>query len=209
MEKERKNDPAVQQIIDRVLGQHFSNNPERRKTIGEIQDEMMSMIQQRAKIVDFAKESANNQVFDLMIDYDRSLDEMVEAGRYDDVEKGITKSHFPIKGSGQHAVSAVPFHPNFGRKGEITLKGVTTEIRNRNYRPGRIEELLALGENHPDLQNRFPIVATGSIWRNRRDGVRRVPGLWNGHFSGAGRCLFLSTITRGWGEQYRFLAVCN
>jgi len=161
------------------------------------------------KIVDFAKESANNQVFDLMIDYDRSLDEMVEAGRYDDVEKGITKSHFPIKGSGQHAVSAVPFHPNFGRKGEITLKGVTTEIRNRNYRPGRIEELLALGENHPDLQNRFPIVATGSIWRNRRDGVRRVPGLWNGHFSGAGRCLFLSTITRGWGEQYRFLAVCN
>jgi hypothetical protein len=55
MEKERKNDPAVQQIIDRVLSQHFDRNPERRKTIGEMQDEMLSQIQQRAKVVDFAK----------------------------------------------------------------------------------------------------------------------------------------------------------
>jgi hypothetical protein len=56
MEQERNNDPAVQQIIDRVLAQHFgvNRNPER-KTIGEIQDEMMREIQSRAKIVDFAK----------------------------------------------------------------------------------------------------------------------------------------------------------
>lgn len=54
MEKERKNDPAVQQIIDRILGQHFDHNPERRKTIGEMQDEMLSMVQQKAKVVDFA-----------------------------------------------------------------------------------------------------------------------------------------------------------
>jgi len=56
---ERKNDPAVQQIIDRVLAQHFGgvsgNGQPRAKTIDEIQTEMMAMIQQKAKIVDFAK----------------------------------------------------------------------------------------------------------------------------------------------------------
>jgi hypothetical protein len=56
MEQERNNDPAVQQIIDRVLAQHFGiNKSPEKKTIGEIQDEMMREIQSRAKIVDFAK----------------------------------------------------------------------------------------------------------------------------------------------------------
>jgi len=46
--------PAVNQIISRILTQHFDKSPERRKTIGEIEDEMMAHVQQRAKIVDFA-----------------------------------------------------------------------------------------------------------------------------------------------------------
>jgi len=53
--EQRKNDPAVQQIIDRVLAQHFGINRPEKKSIGEIEDEMMEHIQQRAHIVDFAK----------------------------------------------------------------------------------------------------------------------------------------------------------
>jgi hypothetical protein len=56
MQDTKNNDPAVQQIIDRVLAQHFgiNKNPER-KSIGEMQDEMLREIHTRAKIVDFAK----------------------------------------------------------------------------------------------------------------------------------------------------------
>ena len=55
MQNQRKNDPAVQQIIDRVLSQHFgvNKNPER-KSIEEIQDEMLKEIHSRAQFVDFA-----------------------------------------------------------------------------------------------------------------------------------------------------------
>lgn len=54
--KERKNDPSVQQIIDRVLNQNFSvgRKPER-KSIGEITDEMLRLVVERSKVVDFAK----------------------------------------------------------------------------------------------------------------------------------------------------------
>jgi len=48
-------DLTTKQIIDRILGQHFDNSPTRAKTIGEIEDEMMAHIQQKAKVVDFAK----------------------------------------------------------------------------------------------------------------------------------------------------------
>jgi len=48
-------DPSVNQIIGRILSQHFDKSPDRKKTIGEIEDEMMAHVQQRAKIVDFAK----------------------------------------------------------------------------------------------------------------------------------------------------------
>lgn len=46
---------AVKQIIDRVLNQHFTSAPDRKKSIGEIEDEMLGMVVQKAQIVDFAK----------------------------------------------------------------------------------------------------------------------------------------------------------
>jgi hypothetical protein len=55
MEQQRKNDPAVQQIIDRVLAQHFGINKPERKSIGEIQDEMLREIHSKAQVIDFAK----------------------------------------------------------------------------------------------------------------------------------------------------------
>ena len=54
--EDKRNDPAVQQIIDRVLAQNFGINkgPER-KTIEEMQDEMLRHIHSRARFVDFSK----------------------------------------------------------------------------------------------------------------------------------------------------------
>ena len=58
MEQKRQNDPAVQQIIDRVLSQHFNVNKSSvssGRSIAEMQDEMLKMIHEKAKFVDFAK----------------------------------------------------------------------------------------------------------------------------------------------------------
>jgi hypothetical protein len=48
-------DLTTKQIIDRILTQHFDSSPNKSKSIGEIEDEMMAQIQQKAKIVDFGK----------------------------------------------------------------------------------------------------------------------------------------------------------
>ena len=48
-------DLTTKQIIDRVLGQHFTSSSNRAKTIGEIQDEMLREMSTKVKVVDFGK----------------------------------------------------------------------------------------------------------------------------------------------------------
>ena len=48
-------DLTTKQIIDRILNQHFDCSPGKAKSIGEIEDEMMAQVQQKVRIVDFAK----------------------------------------------------------------------------------------------------------------------------------------------------------
>ena len=48
-------DITTRQIIDRILNQHFDSSPNRAKTIGEIQDEMLREMSTKVKVVDFGK----------------------------------------------------------------------------------------------------------------------------------------------------------
>jgi hypothetical protein len=48
---ERKNDPAVQAIIDRILAQHFGVNKPEKKSIGEIEDELMKQVQEKIEYI--------------------------------------------------------------------------------------------------------------------------------------------------------------
>ncbi|MDI6603226.1 MAG: hypothetical protein QME57_03890, partial [Patescibacteria group bacterium] len=45
------------------------------------------------------------------------------------------------------------------------------------YRPVELHELLAFGEQYPDIQRKFLIVALGSVWWSPR-GDRCVPYLY-------------------------------
>ena len=57
--KDRRNDPAVQQIIDRCLKEHFSIGAKPAqpgdRTIDEIQSEWMREIAKRSTVVDFGR----------------------------------------------------------------------------------------------------------------------------------------------------------
>jgi hypothetical protein len=50
----KSGDFATKQIIDRILGQHFDSSPNRQKSIGEIEDEMLKIIHEKVQVVDFA-----------------------------------------------------------------------------------------------------------------------------------------------------------
>jgi len=128
------------------------------------------------------------------------LQAMIAEGNYDWVNSDITSEHFPIEGEGQVEVELHLIHLNRVATGDEVL----TELDKRNLRPATIEDLLALGAIHPDLQRDFPIVAVGSVWR-RPDGHRYVPCLC-GHWDGR-RDLGLDWIGFRWDGDCRFLAV--
>lgn len=113
-----------------------------------------------------------DNVFPITVDYNRSLIEMIKAGRYDWVHSDINAKHFPLKGKGKHELTAILFPFNY----DIETDDAIAEINKQGYRPGLIEELLALGEKYPDLQKEFPIVALGSVW-HASIGGRGMPSL--------------------------------
>ncbi len=138
----------------------------------------------------------------LTVDYGRSIEDYLVAGRYDGyVDEAITTEHFPLSGQGVATLNPVFVQvPN--PPGVFSTNVALAEIKRRRLRPGTAQEDLAVGEQYPELQRQFPIVALGSFWANP-DGDRYVVGLrgddstrradldWDGH---------------AWHPVYRFLA---
>ena len=142
-----------------------------------------------------------HQAFKVVVDYTKTLKEMVLVGKYDWVNENITQDHFPIQGSGKQEVQVALFH--FGKI--MASDQIIAEMEKQGYRSTRIEELLALGASQLELQRQFPIVALGSVWRGPY-GDRGVPVLDRGD---ARRRLGLHWLEHEWHESYRFAAVRN
>jgi len=106
------------------------------------------------------------------VDYDRSVEDGVRAGRYDYANPNITSKNFPASKSGTEEIEVVLVH--FDRL--IGSEKATEELRKRGLRPAELPELLAVGEQYSEKQRDFPIVALGPVWRVP-DGDLSVPCL--------------------------------
>jgi len=137
--------------------------------------------------------------YSAVVDYGKSVEEMVKLGRYDWSSNNITSEHFPTKriGKTEIVVDLVHFNRRIGT--DEALK----ELDRMGYRPAELYELLAFGEKYPEIQRGFPVIALGSVWRSS-GGNRYVPCLGG---SGFRRYLDLHWIEGGWGGLYRFAAV--
>lgn len=141
-------------------------------------------------------------VFQLVVDYDRSLKDSIRAGHYDWIGPSITGNHFPIGNEerGQREISLRLFH--FDQ--DIELPDAIQEMGKKGWRPATIRTLLALGEANPELQQQFPIIALGSVWVGP-DNCSYIPIL-NGDSDR--RCLRLVRFKKGkWSRHFHFLAV--
>lgn len=136
--------------------------------------------------------------FTLEVDYDKSLEEMIAAGRYDWKNSDITADRFPVKGKGKKKAEVELVH--FNR--DISSEDAIAEMDKLGLRPATIEELLAFGAANPDIQRKFPIVALGSV--AEVSGSRFVAYLrrvWSE------RSLSLGWFAFDWNPDCRFLAV--
>ena len=182
-------------LTDAVLARGGSDDDLRRVIADlELRNQLADLI-----VGSRAESFITHPTYRLTINYDQTLAEMVSAGGYDTVNSDITADHFPVKGEGKREVEVTLFH--FNRV--MTSKQVIAELDRAGYRPGKIEELLALGAEQPDIQRQFPIICLGSGWRHPF-GNRYVTSLdvWSSE-----RELVLCWFGSDWFEDCRFLAV--
>ncbi len=179
--------------------------------VSELQ-ELLSMIEDNnlsiTRIIEFIKgkevtnEQPKNDEIVLSVDYSRTVQEMINAGKYGWTNDNITEKHFPLPtelNGKKVSVSTKLFHFNRPINSQDAIK----EMDKAGYRPATLAELLALGEKQPELQKEFPIVALGSLWADAR-GRRSVPYLL---VHGYERRLNLYWFVLDWYVFCRFLAV--
>ncbi len=114
------------------------------------------------KLVEFAK-SLFRPAYKVVVDYSKTIVQMVEDGGYDWVNSDINDENFPIVGTGTTESEITLFH--FG--GRISPENAIAKMKKEGYRPANATELLALGQAQPDLQRKFRIVALGQIWQRQ------------------------------------------
>jgi hypothetical protein len=134
--------------------------------------------------------------------YDRSIDDFVEFGNYDWINEDINDQNFPkIK---NHQVDGEKTFSLFYFNYSLSSESVISAMKAENYRPATMRELLIFGENNPEIQRKFPIVALGQ--ENDSFGDRRV-----GYLDGSllKRIIDLFFFNRDWDNYCRFLAVRN
>lgn len=140
--------------------------------------------------------------FPIIISYMLPFQKMLERGKYDIAnEDDFSPENFPVVGSGicvRDAFLCCFTHP-------VGAKEAREQLNDRELQPGAIEELLAVGRQYPEFQNRHPIIALGSSWRRLGAlGFPLVPCLSRLENK---RSLSLLWENDVWDPTYRFLAV--
>lgn len=125
------------------------------------------------------------------------INEAVASGQYGWSNSKINSAYFTA--DSPHDCEVFLKHFDTRMSTDNVLKALDVE----GLRPATISELLALGAQHPQLQQ-FPIVALGTIWQDQNSYSRFVGCL--GMESGT-RKLYLSTYRDDWNDDCRFLAV--
>ncbi len=135
----------------------------------------------------------------VMVDYRLPFENMIAVGNYSWSSSEINAMHFPFTGKRRirSTMTLVLFDEY------MESKEVIRALNEMKLRAARLPEFLAFGARYPDLQNKFPIVGLGSVWKDPYD-RGRVPILWNDFQQ---RHLDLGWFDYPWAKYYCFAAV--
>jgi hypothetical protein len=117
------------------------------------------LVKQIAELIMSGRQKASD-TYKVVVDYGKTLTEMIKLGKYAWVNDDISDKHFPIQGAGTQEAELVLVHLNR----EATTKEVLEHLNALGLEPAKVEHLLAFGAAYPEIQKEFPIVALGSIW---------------------------------------------
>ena len=109
-------------------------------------------------------------VYEVEVDYNQSLREMIEAGEYSAQHPDITQENFPFDARGE--IERQFFLVRFNQI--MSTADVLESFARHNLRPATMQELLAFGtDRHTDFAHKplsqpqfLTIIALGSSWKN-------------------------------------------
>ena len=169
-------------------------NPEELQRLTENHEELKGVLKKA-----FLEGKPFDNRYSITVDYQMEVEEAIKRGNYDWINPYINSENFPPKGKGTVEVEVELVH--FDRY--ITTNVAVNNLRKMGYRPAGLRELLALGEQSPDIHKEFPVVALGSIWQDA-NGDPNIPCIYR---SGKARNLRLVGYGGGWYARWRFAAV--
>lgn len=96
----------------------------------------------------------------VQIDYDQPIAEAIQLGRYCNVDEYILKNTPPKIHTGKISASIYLYRFNNGTSAEDAI----TELDKIGFRPAELSECMALGAQHPHLQEKYDLIlALGSV----------------------------------------------
>lgn len=137
-----------------------------------------------------------------VVDCAVSLEDMIKAGNYDYVNSDITAKRFPVKSTGADEWEFKMFHFDRPISSEDAVAGIKLDDIANPWQPAGIEHLLTYGARNPEVQQKYSIVALGSV--GKINDSRPVSYLGRG---ASGRSLYLGWWDDDWHAGYRFLGV--
>ncbi len=164
-----------------------------------VKPEGESLINQIAELIINGGKVVVRETVKVTVDYSRTLAQMITAGKYDWDDKDITQERFLLTGMGKQEKEITFFH--FDRNMESD--DVIAAMEKEGFRPADPEDVLAVGEQHSQLQRKYPIIALGKVWRDP-GGRRSVVCLRE---CDSMRWLLLYWYGRSWFARCRFAAV--
>jgi len=179
---------------------------ERVKKRGCSEDEILRLAAQGDtlldKFADVMAEAARKptDIYPVKVNYELSVEDAIEAGKYQAVNTDITGKNFPPSiRKGQTDLEIVLVRFDHRMKSEDVLDALSKE----GLRAAELPEFLAFGAEYPDVQRKFSVVGLGSVWQDRK-GYRNVPCLYT---ASEGRYLDLHWWDDGWYSYSRFAAI--
>ena len=142
----------------------------------------------------------------IVVDYDRDLDDAIEAGHYDEINPKIHKTKFP-KNEAEKGKRELSFKVFSLRESAFSESGEAIEkMAEQGYRPATHKELLAFGEVNPEFILDYPVNALGTTVDVKKDkeSISAVVELYT--VLGKRRVSF-QPYNRKWDRYCRFLGV--
>lgn len=103
------------------------------------------------------KQISESMKYPVLVNYDRSVAEMIAAGRYDWYDEDINDNSFHPNGAGivEVEIELIPMHKR------VNSEMALTALDHKGFRPATNEELLAFGETYPLLK--VEVIQLGSL----------------------------------------------